>query len=48
MESCQPLANSLALVEQDNFDAAFYFVRQADEVLMAGALFANLDDGERS
>lgn len=47
MESCQLFPNSLALVEQGYFDAAFYSVRQASEVLMAGALFADLDDEER-
>lgn len=47
MESCQLFANSLALVEQGYFDAAFYSVRQAGEVLMTGALFADLDDEER-
>lgn len=47
IESCQLFANSLALVEQGYFDAAFYSVRQAGEVMMTGALFADLDDEER-
>ena len=47
IESCQLLANSLALVEQGYFDAAFYSVRQAGEVMMTGALFADLDDEQR-
>lgn len=47
MESCQLFASSLVLVGQGYFDAAFYSVRQAGEVLMAGALVADLDDEER-
>lgn len=47
LESCQLLANSLDLIHQGYFDAAFYSVRQAGEVILIGALFANLDKAER-
>lgn len=47
LESCQLLANSLDLIHQGYFDAAFYSVRQAGEVILIGALFANLDTAER-
>lgn len=47
LESCQLLANSLDLIHQCYFDAAFYSVRQAGEVILIGALFTNLDEVER-
>lgn len=47
LESCQLLANSLDLIHQGYFDAAFYSVRQAGEVILIGALFTNLDEVER-
>lgn len=47
LESCQLLANSLDLIHQGYFDAAFYSVRQAGEVILIGALFTNLDKAER-
>lgn len=47
LESCQLLANSLDLIHQGYFDAAFYSVRQAGEIILIGALFTNLDDAER-
>lgn len=47
LESCQLLANSLDLIHQGYFDAAFYSVRQAGEVILIGALFTNLDSAER-
>lgn len=47
LESCQLLANSLDLIHQGYFDAAFCSVRQAGEVILIGALFANLDKAER-
>lgn len=47
LESCQLLANSLDLIHQGYFDAAFYSVRQAGEVILIGALFTNLDQTER-
>lgn len=47
LESCQLLANSLDLIHQGYFDAAFYSVRQAGEVILIGALFTNLDNAER-
>ena len=47
LESCQLLANSLDLIHQGYFDAAFYSVRQAGEVILIGALFINLDQTER-
>lgn len=47
LESCQLLANSLDLIHQGYFDAAFYSVRQAGEVILVGALFTNLDNAER-
>ena len=47
LESCRLLANSLDLIHQGYFDAAFYSVRQAGEVILIGALFTNLDQTER-
>ena len=47
LESCQLLANSLDLIHQGYFDAAFYSVRQAGEVILIGVLFTNLDNAER-
>lgn len=47
VESCQLLANSLDLIHQGYFDAAFYSVRQAGEVILIGALFSDLDQAER-
>lgn len=47
LESCQLLSNSLDLIHQGYFDAAFYSVRQAGEVILIGALFTNLDNAER-
>lgn len=47
LESCQLLANSLDLIHQGYFDAAFYSVRQAGEVILIGALFSNLEESER-
>ena len=47
LESCQLLANSLDLIHQGYFDAAFYSVRQAGEAILIGALFTNLDNAER-
>lgn len=47
LESCQLLANSLDLIHQGYFDAAFYSVRQAGEAILIGALFTNLDNTER-
>ena len=47
LESCQLLANSLDLIHQGYFDAAFYSVRQAGEVILIGALFSNLEKSER-
>lgn len=47
LESCQLLANSLDLIHQGNFDAAFYSVRQAGEVILIGTLFSNLEESER-
>lgn len=47
LESCQLLANSLDLIHQGYFDAAFYSVRQAGEVILIGTLFSNLDESER-
>lgn len=47
LESCPLLANSLDLIHQGYFDAAFYSVRQAGEVILIGALFTNLDNAER-
>lgn len=47
LESCQLLANSLDLIHQGYFDAAFYSVRQAGEVILVGALFSNLEESER-
>ena len=47
LESCQLLTNSLDLIHQGYFDAAFYSVRQAGEVILIGALFTNLDNAER-
>ena len=47
LESCQPLANSLDLIHQGYFDAAFYSVRQAGEVILIGTLFSNLEESER-
>lgn len=47
LESCQLLANSLDLIHQGYFDAAFYSVRQAGEVILIGTLFSNLEDSER-
>ena len=36
LESCQLLANSLDLIHQGYFDAAFYSVRQAGETILVG------------
>lgn len=47
LESCQLLANSLDLIHQGYFDAAFYSVRRAGEVILIGALFTNLEQTER-
>lgn len=47
LESCQLLANSLDLIHQGYFDAAFYSVRQAGEVILIGTLFSNLEESER-
>lgn len=47
LESCQLLANSLDLIHQGYFDAAFYSVRQAVEVILIGTLFSNLEESER-
>lgn len=47
LESCQLLANSLDLIHQGYFDAAFYSVRQAGEVILVGTLFSNLEESER-
>lgn len=47
LESCQLLANSLDLIHQGYFDAAFYSVKQAGEVILIGTLFTNLDEVER-
>ena len=47
LESCQLLANSLDLIHQGYFDAAFYSVRQAGEVILVGTLFSNLEEFER-
>ena len=47
LESCQLLANSLVLIHQGYFDAAFYSVRQAGEVILIGTLFSNLEESER-
>lgn len=47
LESCQFLANSLDLIHQGYFDAAFYSVRQAGEVILIGTLFSNLEESER-
>lgn len=47
LESCQLLANSLDLIHQGYFDAAFYSVRQAGEVILIGMLFSNLEESER-
>lgn len=47
LESCQLLANSLDLIHQGYFGAAFYSVRQAGEVILIGTLFSNLDESER-
>ena len=47
-ESCQLLANSLDLIHQGYFDAAFYSVRQAGEVILVGALYSNLEESERT
>lgn len=47
LESCQLLANSLNLIHQGYFDAAFYSVRQAGEVILIGTLFSNLEESER-
>lgn len=46
LESCQLLANSLDLIHQGYFDAAFYSVRQAGEVILIGTLFSNLEESE--
>ena len=48
LESCQLLANSLDLIHQGYFDAAFYSVRQAGEVILVGALYSNLEESERT
>ena len=47
LESCQLLANSLDLIHQGYFDAAFYSIRQAGEVILIGTLFSNLEESER-
>lgn len=47
LESCQLLANTLDLIHQGYFDAAFYSVRQAGEVILIGTLFSNLEESER-
>lgn len=47
LESCQLLANSLDLINQGYFDAAFYSVRQAGENILVGTLFSNLEESER-
>lgn len=47
LESCRLLANSLDLIHQGYFDAAFYSVRQAGEVILIGTLFSNLEESER-
>ncbi len=47
MEACQLLANSLDYAHQGFFDAAFYSVRQAGEIVLTGALFVNLEESER-
>ena len=47
LESCQLLANSLDLIHQGYFDAAFYSVRQAGETILVGTLFSNLEESER-
>lgn len=47
LESCQLLANSLDLIHQGYFDAAFYSARQAGEVILIGTLFSNLEESER-
>lgn len=46
LESCQLLANSLDLIHQGYFDAAFYSVRQAGEIILVGTLFSNLEESE--
>lgn len=46
LESCQLLANSLDLIHQGYFDAAFNSVRQAGEVILIGTLFSNLEESE--
>ena len=48
LESCQLLVNSLDLIHQGYFDAAFYSVRQAGEVILVGALYSNLEESERT
>ena len=47
LESCQLLANSLDLIHHGYFDAAFYSVRQAGEIILVGTLFSNLEESER-
>lgn len=47
LESCQLLANSLDLIHQGYFDAAFYSVRKAGEIILVGTLFSNLEESER-
>ena len=47
LESCQLLSNSLDLIHQGYFDAAFYSVRQAGEIILVGTLFSNLEESER-
>ena len=47
LESCQLLANSLDLIHQGYFDAAFYSVRQPGEIILIGTLFSNLEESER-
>lgn len=47
LESCQLMANSLDLIHQGYFDAAFYSVSQAGEVILIGTLFSNLEESER-
>lgn len=47
LESCQLLANSLDLIHHGYFDASFYSVRQAGEVILIGTLFSNLEESER-
>lgn len=47
LESCQLLANSLDLIHQGYFDAAFYSVRQAGEAILIGTFFSNLEESER-